>query len=254
MKNFTLSDLYSFKESLSNTDYIQADMDILDQIIQKRINEDSGGGEGSSGGMGDVISAQPSTNAGSLSGSGWDLGGGTLGSGDIGVPINLSATNKTFQKIKSPLGKNHGASTGKKSRVKKLDLKYLRNTMRKKEPGSRVMNFDAFSKKGLLTKVTKVKEGRIFRGSKTPHEDKNSNSDRKEDLRQKVKDFLKSINIEVDRVGNDFLASSYDDNIHVQIMFRDDYISVKESKEKFSEEFKYSEFGKLKSKLSIYFN
>jgi hypothetical protein len=115
------------------------------------------------GGMGDVTSAQPSSYAGSTIGSNWANHGGTIGSGDISNPF--PGPDKLYQKTPvKEMGKNHGARTGKKSRVKKLDLKSLRTLAKKQdyttsaEPkGKRVMNFDDFQKQGL-SKVTKVKE------------------------------------------------------------------------------------------------
>lgn len=115
------------------------------------------------GGMGSVTAAQPSSYAGSTIGNNWSGNGGTVGSGDISNPF--PGPDKMYQK---EMGKNHGARTGKKSRVKKLDLKSLRSALSKKqdyttsaEPkGKRVMNFDDFQKQGL-SKVTKVKESKI---------------------------------------------------------------------------------------------
>ena len=112
------------------------------------------------GGMGSVTAAQPSSYAGSTIGNNWSGNGGTVGSGDISNPF--PGPDKMYQK---EMGKNHGARTGKKSRVKKLDLKSLRNALSKKqdyttsaEPkGKRVMNFDDFQKQSL-DKVTNVKE------------------------------------------------------------------------------------------------
>jgi hypothetical protein len=49
--------------------------------------------------------------------------GGTIGSGDISVPYNPGGADRMIQKI--PVGYNHGARTGKKSR-EKVDMKALR--------------------------------------------------------------------------------------------------------------------------------
>lgn len=116
------------------------------------------------GGMGPVTAAQPSSYAGSTIGNDWSGNGGTIGSGDISNPF--PGPDKMYQKTPAgEMGKDHGARTGKKSRVKKLDLKSLRNSFSKKqdytasaEPkGKRVMNFDDFQKQGL-SKVTKVNQ------------------------------------------------------------------------------------------------
>lgn len=111
-------------------------------------------------GMGPVQSSQPSSFPGALNGTNWINGGGESGSGDITVPYNPSGANRMFQKIPSPMGKNHGAKTGKKSREKKLDLKNLRDMLknRPKSGGGKIMNFDNFAKKDITTKVTKVEE------------------------------------------------------------------------------------------------
>ncbi len=113
-------------------------------------------------GMGPVQSSQPSSFPGALNGANWINGGGESGSGDISVPYNPSGSNRMFQKIPSPMGKNHGAKTGKKSREKKLDLKSLRDVLknRPKSGGGKIMNFDSFAKKDITTRVTKIKESK----------------------------------------------------------------------------------------------
>lgn len=85
------------------------------------------------GGSGAVVSAQPSGLAGATIGTNWASGGGTWGSGDVSVPYNPSGTNRVFQKLPSPMGKDHGPRTGKKSRVKKLDLKALKDVFAKRQ-------------------------------------------------------------------------------------------------------------------------
>lgn len=249
MKNFTLQELFDFRESLVSGDYSKADLDIVNEIIsQKQILEDDGGSFSS--GMGDVISAQPSTNAGSLSGPSWSDGGGSIGSGDIGVPINLGSRNSTTQRIKSPLGRNHGASTGKKSRKKKLDLKGIRTALKSRGRSGKILSFDKFSK-DLLNTVTRVKEGRIYKGAKLPHEGKEDFSNRKEDFRDKIENLLKSLDVNIDRIGNDFEASK--NEIIIQIMFRDNVISLKKEGDRYTKDFSYSQFGKVKSEIiSIY--
>ena len=83
------------------------------------------------GGMGAVVSAQPSGLAGSTIGTNWASGGGTVGSGDVSIPYNPSGNNRVFQKAQLPMGKDHGPRTGKKSRTKKLDMKTLKNMLSK---------------------------------------------------------------------------------------------------------------------------
>lgn len=132
------------------------------------LNEDTSatGGPAVSGGMGAVVSAQPSGLAGQTIGQNWASNGGVDGSGDIGVPYNPSGSNRVFQKL--PMGKGHGPRTGKKSREKKLDLKSLRMAFDKKrkseddnsgvEKPKKVMNFDDFAVRKDITSVKKVSE------------------------------------------------------------------------------------------------
>ena len=132
--------------------------------IESILEEDGGGtsatGGPSVGGMGAVVSAQPSGLAGATIGTSWASHGGTTGSGDISVPYNPSGSNRVFQKIPA-MGFGHGPRTGKKSRTKKLDMKALKNIFAKrqdytsgegevkKEP--KVMSFDNFMKNDINT-------------------------------------------------------------------------------------------------------
>lgn len=103
------------------------------------------------------VSSMPSGGiAGSSIGPNWASNGGSVGPGAVNVPYNPGGGNRMFQKV--PMGKNHGARTGKKSREKKVDLKALRDEMRKKkEEGPRpkgkraVLDFDDFLKKDITT-------------------------------------------------------------------------------------------------------
>jgi hypothetical protein len=65
----------------------------------------AGGGVASVGassvsGMGGVVSAQPSSNAGQTISPGFEAGGGSEGSGDIGSGWNVSKSNNTKKKKK----------------------------------------------------------------------------------------------------------------------------------------------------------
>ena len=104
-------------------------------LKENQIFEDTSatGGPAVSGGMGAVVSAQPSGLAGATIGTNWASGGGTVGSGDVSIPYNPSGSNRVFQKIPAPMGKEHGPRTGKKSRVKKLDLKSLKDIFAKRQ-------------------------------------------------------------------------------------------------------------------------
>lgn len=162
MDKFTILELYSLRSRMiKDNDYSLID-DINEAINnkEKQILEDTSATGGISvGGMGSVVSAQPSGLAGQTIGPNWASGGGTVGSGDVSVPYNPSGVNRVFQKLESPMGKNHGSRTGKKSRTKKLDLKSLRNMMSKKdsdttepkEKGKKVMDFNDFLKNDFTT-------------------------------------------------------------------------------------------------------
>jgi hypothetical protein len=124
--------------------------------FEEFINEDvsATGGPVVSSGMGAVVSAQPSSLSGTTIGPNWASGGGTEGSGDISIPYNPSGTNRMFQKV--PMGKDHSARTGKKSRTKKIDLKQLKSIFNKNKTekdythsqnkGKKVMDYNDFIK------------------------------------------------------------------------------------------------------------
>lgn len=138
MKN-SLIDLYRLKKQmiLENMTGTLEFNQVLEAINLKEneIFEDTSatGGPAVSGGMGAVVSAQPSGLAGATIGTNWASGGGTVGSGDVSIPYNPSGSNRVFQKIPAPMGKEHGPRTGKKSRVKKLDLKSLKDIFAKRQ-------------------------------------------------------------------------------------------------------------------------
>lgn len=161
MKKFTLIELYGLKQRMAKANDYSLMTEINEAITEKEseILEDTSatGGLSSGGGMGAVVSAQPSGLAGQTIGTNWASNGGTTGSGDISVPYNPSGTNRMSQKLDSPMGKNHGSRTGKKSRKKKLDLKTLRSMMSKSkefkpsEKGKKVMNYNDFLKNDFTT-------------------------------------------------------------------------------------------------------
>jgi hypothetical protein len=121
------------------------------------------GSGGIGGGMGAVVAAQPSSYAGATIGSNWSGHGGTEGSGDVSNPLNVGGGNTMFQKSPAEMGKGHGARTGKKSRVKKMDMKALRNVFAKRQDFTttaspkKIMNFNDFEKSSV-NKVTKVNQ------------------------------------------------------------------------------------------------
>lgn len=161
MKNLPIVELYLIKSRLikegMQNDPLMDEVCEAIYIKEQMIFEDtSATGGPSAGGMGAVVSAQPSGLAGATIGTNWASGGGTTGSGDISMPYNPSGSNRVFQKAPAQMGSNHGSRTGKKSRKKRMTLKtmqQLRNTLAQKqdytktgEPKSKVMDFNDFQK------------------------------------------------------------------------------------------------------------
>jgi hypothetical protein len=162
MKNLPITKLYIIrrkliKEGMQGSSIM---MDVCNAINEKEsilLESEGAVGASSAGvsGMGAVVSSQPSTLAGTTMGSSWSDNGGTAGSGDIAFPYSAGTGGKTvFQK--EPMGKNHGPRTGKKSRVKKIDMKALKDMFSKKQDftqgqtqGKKVMNFNDYVKNDL---------------------------------------------------------------------------------------------------------
>jgi hypothetical protein len=86
-------------------------------------------------------------------------------------------------------------------------------------------------------------EGKLMKASNSKDSDVKI-----DEFRDKVKDYLKSLECDIKKVGDDF-------EIHVskkhvgQVMFRKDLITVKKVGVKFGKEFKYNEFGKIKAEI-----
>jgi hypothetical protein len=138
MEHLSLMELYGIRRRMINENY--SDLELINLVLEtieskeKSILEDTSATGGLSvGGMGAVVSAQPSGLAGTTIGPNWASGGGTTGSGDISVPYNPSGANRMSQKLPAPMGKNHGPRTGKKSRQKRLDLKALKDVFAKRQ-------------------------------------------------------------------------------------------------------------------------
>jgi hypothetical protein len=160
-------ELYQIKWRIINEGLQDDDIyfDIVEMINQKEselLEDTSATGGPSVGGMGAVVSAQPSGLAGTTIGTSWASGGGTTGSGDVSVPYNPSGTNRVFQKMPVPMGKEHGPRTGKKSRKKRLDMKTLKNIFSKRQDFTsgteqgikgkgKVLNFNNFLKNDFTT-------------------------------------------------------------------------------------------------------
>ncbi len=165
MKKIPLVELYLIKSRLIKEGMQEDPLmeDILNAITEKErmILEDGGGtsatGGPAVGGMGAVVSANPSSLAGATIGTNWSSAGGTTGSGDVSVPYSAGTGGKLVsQKIPS-MGSNHGARTGKKSRVKKLDMKALKDVFAKRQDYTKdgekkpkkVMDFNDFLKNDI---------------------------------------------------------------------------------------------------------
>jgi hypothetical protein len=173
MKEKNLIELYILKNRLIKKGLVESDdmfqileaIDYKEKLILEEEDTSATGGP-SAGGMGAVVSSQPSGLAGATIGTSWASGGGTVGSGDVSIPYNPSGANRMQQKIPvQTMGKDHGARTGKKSRVKKLDLKALKDVFAKRQDftsgeggreqgikgAGKVMNFNNFLKNDFTT-------------------------------------------------------------------------------------------------------
>jgi len=87
-------------------------------------------------------------------------------------------------------------------------------------------------------------EGKTMRASKSK-----DNDVKKMEFKEKVESFIKSLDSECEykTVGKDLEVNK--EGVKVQIMFRDDYMGIKKSNNKFPKEFSYKELGKLKKEL-----
>ncbi len=163
MEKFSLLELYGIRKRMIKENYHDEDFfNIVNEAINKKESELlETSATGGPAGMGSVVSAQPSGLAGATIGTNWASGGGTTGSGDVSVPYNPSGANRVFHQV--PMGKGHGAMTGKKSREKKIDLKALRDMFNKRKSADstfkgngekKVMDFNDFQK----DEINKIKK------------------------------------------------------------------------------------------------
>jgi hypothetical protein len=116
-------------------------------------------GNAAFGGMGAVVSAQPSNNTGVTTEPGYTAGGGKTGSGDVSVPYNTGGT-KMFQKI--PVDNRKGSNKRRKNKM----LAQLKGALLNRQDFTKgqgdskpkkLMNFDSFSKDDL-NKIKKVNQ------------------------------------------------------------------------------------------------
>lgn len=175
-----LSELCEFREKLmeEGLDVDQVSQLILEreqQYIQHLLEDGPGGAaaaasigvggggvayaNASIGGMGPVVSSQPSIYAGATTEPNFSAGGGKTGSGDVSVPYNPGGRKKVFQKLAAPLSDRKGSNKRRKNKI----LKGLKNIFSQKQDYTAkqgqsrqpIMSFDNFSKE-KINKVTKV--------------------------------------------------------------------------------------------------
>jgi len=92
-------------------------------------------------------------------------------------------------------------------------------------------------------------EGKTHETTKKSHSKKAGDPDKKEEFRSKIKTHVKSQDMKTKEVGND-LEVLCDGEMIAQVMFRNQFVGIKSRESKFTSEFKYTELGKIKSKIS----
>ena len=88
-----------------------------------------------------------------------------------------------------------------------------------------------------------VREGNIDKSSKERDLDV-----KMENLRDNLKNFIKSIDCKVKQVGTDFEIHCDGDHVG-QLMFRKEGITLKKTGEKFGKEFDFNEMGMLRKEI-----
>lgn len=123
--------------------------------FEQHVNEDTSATGGPAGAVtsGGVVNSQPSSLPGVTADPAYANTGGVVGSGDPSYPYNVGGK---AVRVNEPMGKGHGAMTGKKSRTKRLDMKSLKDIFAKRQDYTagqgntdrkpKVMDFDAFQK------------------------------------------------------------------------------------------------------------
>jgi hypothetical protein len=89
-----------------------------------------------------------------------------------------------------------------------------------------------------------ISEGKVEKSHKSKDSDV-----KKETFRDKIKDFLKSKDCKISQVGDDFEVHKDTEDI-VQVMFRNDKITIRKEGNKFGKEFKYNQLGDIKKELT----
>ena len=148
-------DLLEDKDIVDMETFFDDNMDVI--LNSKKLNEESatGGPACAGSGMGAVVSAQPSSLAGSTIGANFVNGGGTVGSGDVSVPYNPGGDDRMIQKI--PLGGFTDLYTNKKKKKKTDKAVDLNQPVLDFTPKSNVMSYTDFVKLSL-NKPKKTKQ------------------------------------------------------------------------------------------------
>jgi len=100
-------------------------------------------------------------------------------------------------------------------------------------------NFDNYDPKN---------EGKLYKATRIEHSKHDWDPDKSKEMREKVEVFLKSLKCKTKQIGSD-LEVYFEDEYIAQVMFRKEFVAVKKDGAKFPKEFKYIEFGKIKSEL-----
>lgn len=129
--------------------------------VQIDENTSATGGPAGAATGGGMVNSQPSSLPGVTIDPTYTNTGGVVGTGDTSFTYN---TGGKFVNVNAPMGSDHGPRTGKKSRVKKLDMKALKDIFAKRQDYTsgegnvdrkpKVMDFEAFQK----ADVTQVKK------------------------------------------------------------------------------------------------
>lgn len=100
-----------------------------------------------------------------------------------------------------------------------------------------------------------ISEGRAYKDTKKPYVNKPWDPDKKLDFKKKIVDHIKSFKgFTIKEIGTDIEVLKNSDDMIIQVMFRDNYIGVKEVGNKFTDKYEYTELGKVKSHLTNILN
>jgi hypothetical protein len=100
-----------------------------------------------------------------------------------------------------------------------------------------------------VSEFKSIGEGKAHEVVKKMHSKKPWDPQKKDEFRIKVKNHVKSLECTTRQVGND-LEIICNDEMVAQVMFRDDYVGVRPTGNKFTDEFGYEELGKIKSNIT----